>query len=296
MGSSKRSTALSLASRSAFVNCRYRKGCGGLKLYGDPTEGKTTHGTCEACDQVIPSPRREKRTRPTSPTTVSLHLTLLAWQDRYKILDDPPYYALTSEALSWGHANAACLAAGLQLATVRSAAQNAQLRAVAGGNTVWIGGTDAASEGAWVWSPSNTPLSYTNWNAGEPNDHGSGEDCVVAYGSGKWNDARCTNKYKYVCQPPFPPWFHDVLPPYYSTDTPWPLQVAQPLSRTSPLKSRPPRQGASFSPALPPLGATVRVVRPPNLLGWLLPWWHGLHRNRIWHAGRTGRRYLELGG
>ena len=162
------------------------------------------------------------------------------------------------------------------MATVRSAAQNAQLRAVAGGNTVWIGGTDAASEGAWVWSPSNTPLSYTNWNYGEPNDSGSGEDCVVAYSSGKWNDVRCNNKYKYVCQPPLPPWFYDVLPPYYSTDTPWPLQVAQPLSRTSPLKSRPPRQGASFSPALPPLGATVRVVRQPNLLGWLLPWWHGL--------------------
>ena len=56
---------LSLASRSAFVNCRYRKGCGGLQLYGDKTIGKTTKGTCEACDQVIPSPRREKRPRPT---------------------------------------------------------------------------------------------------------------------------------------------------------------------------------------------------------------------------------------
>eukprot|EP00964_Phaeocystis_antarctica_P034929 scaffold19910_cov70-Phaeocystis_antarctica.AAC.4 len=64
MESSKHCTALSLASRSAFVNCRYRKGCGGLKLYGDYTVGKRTRGTCEACDQVILSPRREKRTRP----------------------------------------------------------------------------------------------------------------------------------------------------------------------------------------------------------------------------------------
>ena len=35
------------------------------------------------------SGEREKRTRPKSPTTVSFNLTLLAWQNRYKILDDP---------------------------------------------------------------------------------------------------------------------------------------------------------------------------------------------------------------
>eukprot|EP00964_Phaeocystis_antarctica_P040791 scaffold23341_cov72-Phaeocystis_antarctica.AAC.2 len=63
-----------------------------------------------------------------------------------------------SDSLSWAGANAACQAAGLQLATVQSAAQNAALVTAAAGNKVWIGGTDAASEGAWVWSPSNTPL------------------------------------------------------------------------------------------------------------------------------------------
>ena len=58
------------------------------------------------------------------------------------------------DALSWADANAACLAAGLQLASVQSAAENALLATVAGTNYVWIGGTDAASEGAWVESPS----------------------------------------------------------------------------------------------------------------------------------------------
>ena len=96
------------------------------------------------------------------------------------------------DALSWGGASAACLAAGLQLASVQSAAENALLVTAAAGNTVWIGGTDAASEGTWVWSPSNTPLSYTNWYAGEPNNSG-GEDCLLGnWKSGTWNDARCT--------------------------------------------------------------------------------------------------------
>ena len=120
------------------------------------------------------------------------------------------HYTLMGEALSWGDANAACLAAGLQLASVQSAAENALLATVAGTNYVWIGGTDAASEGAWVWSPSNKPLSYTNWN--EPNNEpngGGGENCVAVYPSGpfvhaplaagKWNDAACSSKNKYVC-------------------------------------------------------------------------------------------------
>eukprot|EP00964_Phaeocystis_antarctica_P115537 scaffold79477_cov84-Phaeocystis_antarctica.AAC.1 len=104
--------------------------------------------------------------------------------------------------LSWADADAACQAAGLQLASVQSAEQNALLVAAAAGNeSVWIGGTDAASEGAWVWSPSNTPLSYTNWQPGEPNSLGGPEDCLEFYGdSGRWNDKGCTSKKKHVCQ------------------------------------------------------------------------------------------------
>ena len=117
-----------------------------------------------------------------------------------------------SNALSWADASADCQAAGLQLASVQSAEQNALLLTAAAGNSVWIGGTDAASEGRWVWSPTNTPLSYTNWNAGEPNNRGS-EDCMQFYGdTGKWNDLRCAKELKYVCQtacpvpsPPSPP-------------------------------------------------------------------------------------------
>jgi surface protein len=118
-----------------------------------------------------------------------------------------------SDALPWADASAACQAAGQQLATVQSAEQNALLLAAArGNNEVWIGGTDAASEGTWVWSPSNTPLSYTNWYPGEPNNSG-GEDCLEFQSNRlekQWNDEGCTSKRKYVCQtacpvPPPPP-------------------------------------------------------------------------------------------
>ena len=52
------------------------------------------------------------------------------------------------------------------------------------------------------WSPSNTPLSYTNWYAGQPGNAGGFEDCMQIYSSGKWDDDKCMNQQKYVCQQP----------------------------------------------------------------------------------------------
>ena len=124
----------------------------------------------------------------------------------------PPVYTLMNEALSWSDASAACLAANLQLASVRSASENALLVTTAAGNSVWIGGTDKDSEGMWTWSPSGTPLPYTNWAGpeygygGQPDNFGD-QDCLAFnWGSpGLWDDAACTLKKKYVCQNAPPP-------------------------------------------------------------------------------------------
>ncbi|MFM9097624.1 MAG: lectin-like protein, partial [Phycisphaerales bacterium] len=45
-----------------------------------------------------------------------------------------------------------------------------------------------ASEGTWAWTD-GTPASYTNWNAGEPNNSSSTEHYAEMLGSnGRWND------------------------------------------------------------------------------------------------------------
>ena len=117
-----------------------------------------------------------------------------------------PLYTLMNDALSWDAAEQACLAAGLQLASVKSAEENALLIATAAGNGVWIGGTDKDDEGKWKWSLSGTELSYTNWNPGEPNNVLGNEHCLTVIGrpgtwyNGKWNDGLCSAKLKYVCQ------------------------------------------------------------------------------------------------
>uniref|UniRef100_A0A674JE71 C-type lectin domain-containing protein n=1 Tax=Terrapene triunguis TaxID=2587831 RepID=A0A674JE71_9SAUR len=55
--------------------------------------------------------------------------------------------------------------------------------------------------------PSNAWLSLllslipSNWNQGEPNNFGSGEDCVMMFKDGKWNDATCVmNEVGWICE------------------------------------------------------------------------------------------------
>ena len=81
---------------------------------------------------------------------------------------------------SWTVAEAAAVALGGHLATLRSQAEhdflNANFHNWQGSDIdLWIGLNDAAVEGSFVWS-SGEPVSYTNWDTGEPNDAGGNED------------------------------------------------------------------------------------------------------------------------
>ena len=65
----------------------------------------------------------------------------------------------------------------------------------------WIGLTDSAVEGHFIWQHSSKPLSWLNWNGGEPNngsnDHDGNENCVILLKNGKWNDSACGRDYSY---------------------------------------------------------------------------------------------------
>uniref|UniRef100_I3MWG4 Fc epsilon receptor II n=1 Tax=Ictidomys tridecemlineatus TaxID=43179 RepID=I3MWG4_ICTTR len=83
----------------------------------------------------------------------------------------------------------------------------------------WIGLRDLDLEGEFIWMD-GSPLDYSNWNLGEPNNGDQGEDCVMMLGSGKWNDASCRGELDaWVCEqlatcgPPAPSASGDVLEP-----------------------------------------------------------------------------------
>jgi hypothetical protein len=121
------------------------------------------------------------------------------------------YYEYVSTPLSWTSAKTAAAAKSLYgmqgyLATVTSQEENDFIKAKLAADG-WIGGTDAAAEGTWLWATGpekDDVFSFTNWNDGEPNNSGSGEDYLQIYSSGtssgRWNDLANTNILGYVVE------------------------------------------------------------------------------------------------
>jgi hypothetical protein len=116
------------------------------------------------------------------------------------------YHLLTRS--TWTAAESEAISLGGHLVTVNNAAEQEWL----GGfldlgipifDSLWIGLTDAAQEGTWVWA-SGEPVLYTNWERGEPNNAHDGtpggpappgdpgEDYVQVFAQRKpvWNDIK----------------------------------------------------------------------------------------------------------
>jgi len=100
------------------------------------------------------------------------------------------YYFTTNTAGTWTAGEAEALGMGGHLVTINDAAEEAALRAAFGGQEqLWIGFTDQASEGSFVWI-SGEAVTYTHWNAGEPNNLGDEDYTLLNWnsGDGAWND------------------------------------------------------------------------------------------------------------
>jgi gliding motility-associated-like protein len=84
---------------------------------------------------------------------------------------------------------------GANLISVQSASENncivTELNNNGFSGVIWIGFNDGASEGSFVWYD-QSPVVYTNWSGGEPNNSGD-EDCVQIYPNGMWNDLGCSS-------------------------------------------------------------------------------------------------------
>jgi spore coat protein CotH len=106
---------------------------------------------------------------------------------------------------NWVEAEADCVQQGGHLISVHSQAMQDFLTSNAfgiQGGDWWIGLNDINSEGIFGWSDA-TPLDYTTWNGGEPNNAGD-EDCVhlPIWAGGNWNDLPCGSQAFYICRLP----------------------------------------------------------------------------------------------
>jgi hypothetical protein len=98
---------------------------------------------------------------------------------------------------------------GAHLASIQSATESTLITNLIGTNQAFIGGSDEAVEGQFVWED-GAPFQLTRWNTGEPNNALGmfEEDCVVVIGSlgGVWDDRPCapppdgTGVYPFLCE------------------------------------------------------------------------------------------------
>ncbi|KAM4564442.1 type-2 ice-structuring protein-like isoform 2-T2 [Fundulus diaphanus] len=107
--------------------------------------------------------------------------------------------------MTWARAEKNCLSMGAHLASVHDLDEYHQVQslittATHGSKETWIGGTNAQETSIWFWSD-GSPLHYTNWCHGEPNNYMGRQFCLLMNYSGEkcWDDQRCSVRHPSVC-------------------------------------------------------------------------------------------------
>jgi hypothetical protein len=122
-------------------------------------------------------------------------------------------YKVYSQNRSWKEAKDLCESFGGRLAVITSEEQNrwvTGLMNAVGLAEAWIGATDEVEEGKWVWVD-GTPMVYSNWDVGQPNNKGNVEHYLLIWvgrngqykDNGKWADqpdVSTQHKPGFVCE------------------------------------------------------------------------------------------------
>ncbi|XP_077183498.1 CD209 antigen-like protein C [Paroedura picta] len=112
-------------------------------------------------------------------------------------------YYFNENPKHWSGAKKDCEDKASLLVSINDPAEQAFLQATKKTADYWIGLHDMKNENTFVWLD-NSPLTYTNWNLGEPNNYGTGEDCGMIQKDGYWNDLGCGETlFGSICEKPW---------------------------------------------------------------------------------------------
>ena len=111
-------------------------------------------------------------------------------------------YLYVNQAKSWYSARDYCASRGGYLVTIQDAEENEFIYQLSNGGYTWLGATDEAEEGTWVWV-NGQPWEYRNWAASQPDDVGSEDYLAFFTEQGKsriWNDIHEGANQFFVCE------------------------------------------------------------------------------------------------
>ncbi|XP_019769942.1 mannose-binding protein C [Dendroctonus ponderosae] len=139
--------------------------------------------------------------------------TMNRWTMPLLKLGEKRYYLGIFFKANYFRATQYCRFHGMHLASITSQEENDKLEKYIkdfgfGNEHFWTSGTDLAEEGNFFWMSTGRPITFTNWNAGEPNnfeyENGEQENCLELWnrdGKGlKWNDSPCSFETYFVCE------------------------------------------------------------------------------------------------
>lgn len=180
--------------------------------YNDQPENPQRSSPSDSVPVFLPFPgtepdrtvRQAQHSVPKSKKVFKMPLTRLGGKE---------YYLGIFFKANWFKAEQYCRLHGMYLASINSELEQKNLEEHItsfgmGTEHFWSSGTDQAEEGKFFWMSTGKPLTYENWNAGEPNnfkyENGEGENCVELWdrdGKGlKWNDTPCSFESYFVCE------------------------------------------------------------------------------------------------
>lgn len=159
-----------------------------------PTSHKTDEQDCVDC----------KSTQSPIISRFSMPLTTLG---------SKKYYLGIFFKANWARSAQYCRYHGMHLASVNTEEEQRNIEEHVqslgfGHEHFWTSGTDQAEEGKFFWMSTGKPITYENWNAGEPNnfqyENGEEEHCLELWnrdGKGlRWNDTPCSFETFFVCE------------------------------------------------------------------------------------------------
>ena len=112
-------------------------------------------------------------------------------------------YRVFTDPCTWHVAKARCEALGGRLAVIHDEATQQFVAALAAGREVWLGATDEAQEGRWIWVD-GSDMDYRFFKGRQPDDFKGSEDYLQFWADGRWNDTATAGvngvKLGYICE------------------------------------------------------------------------------------------------